>query len=66
MFDVPVHADQVGLVDILTAAAQAVISAQYFRFMFQTGFQMRAAVMSTIFRKSLRLSSAARQQYSGG
>ena len=51
---------------LLTAATQAVISAQYFRFMYQAGFQMRAAVMSTIFRKSLRLSSGARQQYSGG
>ena len=54
------------IVLLITAATQAVISAQYFRYMFQAGFQMRTAVMSTIFRKSLRLSSAARQQYSGG
>ena len=54
------------MVLLITAATQAVISAQYFRYMFQAGFQMRTAVMSTIFRKSLRLSSAARQQYSGG
>mgnify|MGYP002049095677 CR=1 FL=1 len=33
---------------LLTAAAQAVISAQYFRFMFQTGLQRRAAVMRRI------------------
>ena len=32
----------------------------------QVGFQMRTAVISAIFKKSLQLSSTARQKYSTG
>ena len=51
---------------LITSVGQSVVSAQYFRTMFQAGFQMRTVVMSTIFKKSLKLSPAARQQYSAG
>ena len=51
---------------LLNALTQSIISCQYFRAMYQAGFQMRTAVMSSIFKKSLKLSPAARQQYSAG
>ena len=51
---------------LLNAVTQSIISSQYFRAMFQAGFQMRTAVMSSIFKKSLKLSPGARQQYSAG
>ena len=51
---------------LASTIAQNIISCQYFRAMFTTGFQMRTVVMSTIFKKSLKLSSSARQQYTVG
>ena len=51
---------------LITAATQTVVMTQYFKSMAQVGFQMRTAVMSAIFKKSLKMSPESRQQYSVG
>ena len=50
----------------LSSLVMYIVSNQQFRVMYQVGFQMRTAVMSAIFKKSLRLSPSARQEWSGG
>ena len=51
---------------LVIALTQSTVSAQYFRNVYQAGFQMRTAVMSAIFRKSMILSSSSRQKYTTG
>ena len=51
---------------LVIALTQSTVSAQYFKTMYQVGFQMRTAVMSAIFKKSMTLSSASRQKYTTG
>ena len=50
----------------VSAIAASLVSGQFFANMYQSGFQMRTAVMSAVFKKSLKLSTASRQKYSVG
>ncbi|KAG7393081.1 hypothetical protein PHYPSEUDO_012416 [Phytophthora pseudosyringae] len=56
------------LVALLAAVSVVAITCRNFAFFLSSraGANMRSLVMSSIFRKSLRLSSAARQQYTAG
>ena len=49
-----------------TAVTQTLCIAQYFDYGFRTGFRARGAVVSAIFRKTLRLAPAARSRYQSG
>jgi ABC-type multidrug transport system fused ATPase/permease subunit len=46
--------------------ASTLLSEQYFRAVFQAGFQMRTALMAALYRKAMRLSPAARQRFTTG
>ena len=51
---------------LLTATAQITISNHYFRQGFLAAFQMRTAIASTIYRKTLTISNSARKDFSTG
>ncbi|XP_044754616.1 multidrug resistance-associated protein 1 isoform X3 [Coccinella septempunctata] len=50
----------------LTATIQTMVLAQYFNRMFLVGIRIRTALVSTIYRKSLRISTAARKESTVG
>ena len=51
---------------LLTATAQITISNHYFRQSFVAAFQMRTAIASAIYRKTLTISNSARKDFSTG
>ena len=51
---------------LLTATAQITISNHYFRQSFLAAFQMRTAIASAIYRKTLTISNSARKDFSTG
>lgn len=50
----------------VTASLQTMVLAQYFNRMFLVGIRIRTALVSTIYRKSLRISTAARKESTVG